>query len=63
MEELAQTPGFLSLREEIIARARLRPDDPALDLSAGTGRLFAAEARSGAWCRASSAGGAHVMRP
>jgi ubiquinone/menaquinone biosynthesis C-methylase UbiE len=44
MEQLAQTPGFSSLREEIISLARLSPDDRALDVGAGTGLLTLAAA-------------------
>lgn len=44
MEQLAQTPGFLSLREEIILLARLDADDLALDVGAGTGLLTLAAA-------------------
>jgi ubiquinone/menaquinone biosynthesis C-methylase UbiE len=44
MEQLARTPGFLSLREEIISLGRLNPDDRALDVGAGTGLLTLAAA-------------------
>lgn len=44
LEQLADTPGFLRLRQEIIALARLNPDDRALDIGAGTGLLTLAAA-------------------
>lgn len=39
MAELAATPGFLSLRQEIIALAELRRSDRVLDIGSGTGLL------------------------
>jgi ubiquinone/menaquinone biosynthesis C-methylase UbiE len=44
IEQLAQTPGFLSLREEIISLAQLDAEDRALDIGAGTGLLTLAAA-------------------
>ena len=44
MEQLAQTPGFLSLREQILTLARLSPRDHTLDIGAGTGLLTLAAA-------------------
>lgn len=44
-EEVARTPGFLGLRDEIIALADPRPDDMVVDLGAGTGLLTLAIAR------------------
>ena len=44
MERLAQTPGFLSLREQIMTLAQLQPADRALDVGAGTGLLTLAAA-------------------
>ncbi len=39
IEQLAQTPGFERLRDEILSRAQPRSTDQALDLGAGTGLL------------------------
>jgi ubiquinone/menaquinone biosynthesis C-methylase UbiE len=44
VEQLTNTPGFLSLREEIIALAELDPEDRVLDIGAGTGLLSLAAA-------------------
>jgi ubiquinone/menaquinone biosynthesis C-methylase UbiE len=44
LEQLADSPGFFSLREEIIALARLDANDRALDIGAGTGLLVLAAA-------------------
>lgn len=44
VEDLAATPGFQSLRREILAEAGLRPDDEVLDLGAGSGLLSIAAA-------------------
>jgi len=44
MQQLAQTPGFLNLRDEIISLAQLNPADRALDIGAGTGLLTLAAA-------------------
>src|SRR5450631_476873 len=44
LEELAATPGFLRLREEIIELARPSPRDRVLDIGAGTGLLAIAVA-------------------
>lgn len=39
LEQMASTPGFLQLRDEIVGLAALAPDDRVLDLGAGTGLL------------------------
>ncbi|MHB8657669.1 MAG: class I SAM-dependent methyltransferase [Solirubrobacteraceae bacterium] len=44
MEQLARSPGFVALREEIMSLARLEADDRALDVGAGTGLLTLAAA-------------------
>lgn len=44
LEQLANTPAFLSLRQEIIKLARLAPNKRALDIGAGTGLLTLAAA-------------------
>ncbi len=44
LEELTTTPGFLSLRQEIIDLARLDAKDRVLDIGAGTGLLTLAAA-------------------
>lgn len=44
VEELTSTPGFLSLRQEIISLARLDTEDRVLDIGAGTGLLALAAA-------------------
>jgi SAM-dependent methyltransferase len=44
LEQLADSPGFLRLRQEIIALARLKASDRALDIGAGTGLLTLAAA-------------------
>jgi ubiquinone/menaquinone biosynthesis C-methylase UbiE len=44
LEELAATPGFVSLREEITELAELNPKDRVLDIGAGTGLLAVAVA-------------------
>jgi ubiquinone/menaquinone biosynthesis C-methylase UbiE len=46
MEQLAATPGFLSLRQQIIALAQLGPGDRVLDVGAGTRPLTLAAAPS-----------------
>lgn len=38
-EELARSPGFRALRDEILDRARITPDESVLDCGAGTGLL------------------------
>ena len=44
VERLTDTPGFLRLRQEIIALARLGHEDRVLDIGAGTGLLSLAAA-------------------
>lgn len=44
MEELANSPGFLRLRADIITLAALKPSDRVLDIGAGTGLLTLAAA-------------------
>lgn len=44
LEQLANSPGFLRLRDEIISLAQLRDSDRALDVGAGTGLLTLAAA-------------------
>lgn len=44
MEQLANTPGFQALREQLIAHAQLRATDRVLDIGAGTGLLTLAAA-------------------
>ncbi len=39
MEQLARTPAFVALRDDIIGLARLTDDDRVLDIGAGTGLL------------------------
>ena len=38
-EEIARSPGFVDLRERILARAAPRPDDVVVDVGSGTGLL------------------------
>ena len=45
-EELARTPGFQRLRDEIVALARPQPEDVVVDVGAGTGLLTLALAPS-----------------
>lgn len=44
LEQMAATPGFRALREEIVGLARLRSSDRVLDIGAGTGLLALAAA-------------------
>jgi SAM-dependent methyltransferase len=44
LERMADSPGFLALRDDILERARLRPSDRLLDIGAGTGLLAMAAA-------------------
>jgi SAM-dependent methyltransferase len=44
LERMADGPGFLALRDEILELARLRPEDRLLDVGAGTGLLAIAAA-------------------
>jgi SAM-dependent methyltransferase len=44
LEQMAESPGFLRLRDSIIELAGLRPEDRVLDIGAGTGLLALAAA-------------------
>ncbi|MHB8692986.1 MAG: class I SAM-dependent methyltransferase [Solirubrobacteraceae bacterium] len=44
VRELAQTPGFQAMRDQLIELAHLRPTDRVLDLGAGSGLLTLAAA-------------------
>ncbi len=44
LEQMASTPGFGALRDEILELARLRSDEHVLDVGAGTGLLTLAAA-------------------
>jgi ubiquinone/menaquinone biosynthesis C-methylase UbiE len=44
LEQMADSPGFLRLRDTIIDLAALRPEDRVLDIGAGTGLLALAAA-------------------
>lgn len=46
LEQMADSPGFLRLRDTIIGLAELRPEDRVLDIGAGTGLLALAAAPS-----------------
>ena len=45
LERMADSPGFLALRDQILDRARLRAGDHLLDVGAGTGLLALAAAQ------------------
>lgn len=52
MEEIAASPGFLALREQVLGHAELAHSDTVLDIGAGTGLLTLGAAPHVAWVHA-----------